>query len=189
MTPTALEQVTQIVQVAYPQVYLACHTRHQRKRSTEHRLSPRDASLLAHLDERAPLAPSRLAAHLGIARSTLSEALKRLIALGFACQATHATENGPRRIGRASVILSDLGARAIRDTSVLETARLRAALATLSPRERARIADGMATLAAACRLLTSPSGQRSRVRFMKDRTKNVQNLQILRRSDRSGENA
>jgi len=162
MTPTALEPVTQIVQVAYPQVYLACHTRHQRKRSTEHRLSPRDASLLAHLDERAPIAPSRLATHLGIARSTLSEALKRLSALGFVRPARHASENAPRAVGRAGVLLSPQGSRAIRDTSVLETARLRAALATLSPRERARIADGMATLAAACRQLEPPGGLRSR---------------------------
>jgi DNA-binding MarR family transcriptional regulator len=159
MTPTALEQVTQIVQVAYPQVYLACHTRHQRKGSTEHRLSPRDAMLLAHLDERSPLTPSRLAAHLGIAQSTLSEALKRLSALGFERPATRASESGPRPVGRPGVLLSAQGARAIRDTSVLETARLRAALAMLSPRERARIADGMATLAAACRRLTPERGQ------------------------------
>src|SRR5438128_2286354 len=78
-----LDQAVRIIQVSYPQVYLACHTRHQRKRSTEHRLSPRDASILAHLREDVPTTPSRLAAHLGIGRPTLSEALKRLDALGF----------------------------------------------------------------------------------------------------------
>ena len=46
-----LEQTLQLIQVAYPQVYLACHTRHQRKRSTPHRLSARDATIVAHLSD------------------------------------------------------------------------------------------------------------------------------------------
>jgi len=78
-----IDQATQTVQVSYPQVYLACHTRHQRKRSTEHNLSPLDASILANLDEQTPVTPARLAAYLDIARSTLSEALKRLVSLGY----------------------------------------------------------------------------------------------------------
>ena len=81
-----LERTVQIIQVAYPQVYLACHTRHQRKRTTVHRLSPRDSSILAHLDPVVPMKPARLAAHLSIARSTLSEALKGLTALGYTQQ-------------------------------------------------------------------------------------------------------
>src|SRR5215208_5082934 len=120
-----IDQAIHIVQVSYPQVYLACHTRHQRKRSTEHHLSARDASILAHLDEHVAIAPSRLAAHLGVARSTLSEALKRLAALGFVRDA----QASPRM---TAVVLSPRGARAIRDTSVLETRRLRAALEGLS---------------------------------------------------------
>src|ERR1044072_4415917 len=79
-----IDQAIHIVQVSFPQVYLACHTRHQRKRSTEHRLSQRDASILAHLDIAAPMSQAKLASRLGFARSTLSEALKRLIAPGYA---------------------------------------------------------------------------------------------------------
>lgn len=74
----SLERTLQVVQVGYPQVYLACHTRHQRKRTTAHRLSARDSSILAHLDVASETTPARLATHLGIARSTLSEATKRL---------------------------------------------------------------------------------------------------------------
>ena len=147
-----LDQVVHIVQVGYPQVYLACHTRHQRKRSTEHHLSARDASILAHLDERVPVAPARLAAHLGVARSTLSEALKRLVALGFV-RAGGTTANGRRT---TAVLLSPRGAHAIRDTSVLETARLRAALESLSPTELRAVARGIERLAAACRALEKP---------------------------------
>jgi DNA-binding MarR family transcriptional regulator len=143
---TAVRRTAQVVQVAFPQIYLACHTRHQRKRSTAHRLSERDSSILAHLDERYPITPARLASHLGVARSTLSEALKRLASLGYV--ATPAGSNGHRR---SQLVLSALGAAAIRDTSVLETERLEAALETATPGELRQIRVGLATLAEACR--------------------------------------
>src|SRR5678815_810275 len=150
-----VDRAIQVVQVSFPQVYLACHTRHQRKRTTEHHLSARDSSILAHLDEHRPIAPSTLAAHLGIARSTLSEALKRLVALGFV-RTEHARAN--RAAGRTTAIcLSAKGVRAIRDTSVLETRRLRAALDTLPPNELRAIVVGMTRLAAACRQMAGPA--------------------------------
>ena len=151
MTPKTLGDPTlartiQIVQTTFPQIYLACHTRHQRRRSAETRLSARDGSILSHLDEITPIAPGKLAKHLGIATSTLSEALKRLAALGYVSSPNGSSES--RR--RATVVLSKKGAEAIRSTSVLETARLEAALRAVSPRERERIESGMTTLAAAC---------------------------------------
>src|ERR671932_1944159 len=84
------------VQLTYPQVYLACHTRHQRKRTTAHRLSARDAAILAHLDARAATTPAQLARHLGVARSTLSEALKRLEVLGYVRRQPRAAAGGER---------------------------------------------------------------------------------------------
>ena len=148
--PMTIDQAIHIVQVTFPQVYLACHSRHQRKRSTEHALSQRDAAILAHLDATVAVPPSRLAGHLGIARSTLSEALKRLIALGYAKPAGES----PRRTDY--VMLTARGARAIRDTSVLETQRLRAALRELSARDLQAITTGMERLAAACRAISPP---------------------------------
>jgi DNA-binding MarR family transcriptional regulator len=145
-----LRQTTQTVQVSFPQIYLACHTRHSRKRSTEHRLSARDAAILAHLDRWSPITPARLATHLGIAPSTLSEALKRLAALGFV--STPVEAGRARR--RVSVILTEAGAAAISDTSVLETPRLEAALSRASQRELKAISIGMSTLADACRQLS-----------------------------------
>jgi DNA-binding MarR family transcriptional regulator len=141
-----LDETIDAIQVSFPQIYLACHTRHQRKRSTPHRLSARDSSILAHLDEREPVTPARLAGHLNIAASTLSEALKRLTALGFV--APTPAEGGSRR--RNIVLLTKRGADAIRDTSVLETARLSAALEGASARELLAISSGMRTLANAC---------------------------------------
>jgi DNA-binding MarR family transcriptional regulator len=141
-----LDQAVRVVQAAYPQVYLACHTRHQRKRSTAHRLSARDAAILAHLDEHLPIAPARLAAHLGIGRSTLSEALKNLERLGYVSRPS--TRAGARRAG---ILLTTRGAQAVSETSVLESPRLRAVLAGTSVRERMLIVSGLDALAHACR--------------------------------------
>jgi DNA-binding MarR family transcriptional regulator len=141
-----IEQTIRVVQMAYPQVYLACHTRHQRKRSTEARLSQRDAAILAHLDETWPTAPGRLAHHMSVSKSTISEALKRLVSLGYVDGTSRGS--GGRLTGAT---LTARGARAIRDTSVLETKRLQRALQALDARELAVVAAGMARLAAACR--------------------------------------
>jgi MarR family transcriptional regulator, organic hydroperoxide resistance regulator len=144
-----IEQATRIVQMAYPQVYLACHTRHLRKQSTEHRLSARDAAILAHLDDGRAITPHQLAVHLSIAASTLSEALKRLESLGYVGRPQ--TGRGAVRGRRTGVLLTARGAQAIRDTSVLETERLRAVLARISDRDRQAIARGLERLARACR--------------------------------------
>jgi DNA-binding MarR family transcriptional regulator len=143
-----LDQLIQVVQVSFPQVYLACHTRHQRKRTTEHNVSTRDAAILAHLDQAQATLPSRLAKHLSVSRSTVSEALKRLSALGYVARTA---ARGDRRA--AGVVLTAKGAKVIRDTSVLETARLRAALLRTSRDERVAIVAGMTRLAEACRRL------------------------------------
>ncbi len=139
-----LDQVVRIVQVCYPQIYLTCHTRHQRKRSTEHHLSQRDSTVLAHLSDSRWTQPSSLAAHLRVTRSTVSECLKRLEQLGFVVART----SRPGRMTGAQ--LTPRGVRAVRDTSVLETSRLEAVLATASAKDRKIIGEGIARLAALC---------------------------------------
>ena len=137
-----IDDAVRVVQTSYPQVYLACHTRHQRKRSTEHRLSSRDSAILAHLHPTRPIAPSDLARHLGIGRPTMSEALKRLVSLGFIDRG----ENGS-----AAVTLSIKGERAMRETSVLEAGRVESVLASLSASDRRLVCRGLERLAQACR--------------------------------------
>ncbi len=151
-----VEQTIRVVQMAFPQVYLACHTRHERKRSTEDRLSQRDAAILAHLDETSFTSSSRLARHMDLARSTISEALKRLIVLGY----VEGTTTGAARLGGAR--LTARGARAIRNTSVLETKRLHRALVGLEDRELGAISGGMLRLAAACRAMAEEKPSRAR---------------------------
>lgn len=144
----SIEHALQIIQVAYPQVYLACHTRHQRKRTTTHALSARDSSILSHLDVRTPTTPAKLARHLGIARSTLSEAIKRLTETGYTTQAARTTTAGTR--GGVAISLTERGLDAIRETSVLEEPRLRAVLQHLNAAQLRDVARGMNALAAAC---------------------------------------
>lgn len=145
----SLERTLQVVQVGYPQVYHACHTRHQRKRTTAHRLSARDSSILAHLDVASETTPARLATHLGVARSTVSEATKRLDEMGYVRRRARKATEGER--GGVGVTLTDKRVAALQETSVLETPRLRAVLETLSAAERRVVERGMSALARGCR--------------------------------------
>ena len=105
---------------------------------------------------RLPTTPSKLARHLGIARSTLSEALKRLTALGYTAQTPRTTTDGRR--GGIAITLPDNGLDAIRETSVLEEPRLRAVLQHLNAAPLRDVAWRMNALAAACsaHAVTSP---------------------------------
>jgi DNA-binding MarR family transcriptional regulator len=135
-----------IVQTCYPQIYLACHTRHVRAASTPQRLSARDSALLAHLDQTRPIAPSVLARHLGVGTSTMSAAVKRLVRLGYIEQDWH-----PKDARRVRLSLSRQGVRAMRETSVLEAARVRRVLARLGPADRRAALRGLTLLARASR--------------------------------------
>lgn len=145
------------VQIAYPQVYLACHTRHVRARSTPFRLSARDSSLLVHLDEDRPTRAAELAQHLGIGAPTLSAAVRKLEALGYVARRTPETD----RRG-VELRLTPQGAEALSATSVLEAARVEALLLALAPADRARAVDGLALLGRAARTLGAKAAAEAR---------------------------
>jgi DNA-binding MarR family transcriptional regulator len=134
------------IQRAYPQVYLACHVRHRRAATSPEGLSERDGSLLAHLDELDGERPTDLARHLGIARSTLSASLDRLVELGLVRLSPGARDRRERRAH-----LTSAGARAMAAASVLDSRRLERVLARLSGRERRQAAGGLSLLARASR--------------------------------------
>jgi MarR family transcriptional regulator, organic hydroperoxide resistance regulator len=136
------------VQRCYPQIYIACHTRHRRRRRHDADLSAQQSSILAHLSERDPMRAAALARHLGVGPSTLSAAIKRLVALGFI-----ARDRDRIDARAASLRLSPRGARAMQAGSVLETSRVRAMLDRLSPRDREAALNGLELLAAAARQL------------------------------------
>ena len=145
-----------LVQTCYPQIYLACHTRHGRAASSAQALSAKDSALLAHLDERRPVTPSDLARHLGVGRSTMSAAVKRLKRLGYIDAAPDADD------GRTILLrLAKKGAAAMRETSVLEPLRVRRVLAMLRPDDRRAALKGLALLAdAATRVMRKETTNR-----------------------------
>lgn len=135
-----------LVQVAYPQIYFACHTRHVRRASTATQLSATDSTLLAHLDEEQSVRATAMAKHLGLAASTLSAAIGRLAKLGYVIQRRDS------RDGRAiDLLLSARGAAAMQASSVLESERVRKMLANLTAAERKRALDGLGLLGKAAR--------------------------------------
>jgi DNA-binding MarR family transcriptional regulator len=136
------------VQRLYPQIYLACHTDHVRAQSTTFRISSQDASILVHLDRKSGLSPRALAAHLGVAPSTLSAALSRLADLGYLTNDASETDRRKREIR-----LTARGAEAIASTSVLNAERVKALLNKLKPKERSEAVRGLALLAEAARRL------------------------------------
>lgn len=142
-----LDRAIERIQFCYPQVYFACHTRHDRARSTATRLSGRDSEILVHLDRKTPLTLSELAAHMDLSRSTLSEALTKLEAFGYVVKAPHAARDR-RHIG---LVLTQKGVAAVRASSVLDARRLRAALERLSRTDQANAVAGLELLARACR--------------------------------------
>ena len=136
------------VQRLYPQVFLACHARHVRRRSTPFGLTEQESSVLAHLDVRAGMRPRDLAAHLGVAPSTLSATLARLSRLGCVARDRSALD------GRAAELrLTPRGVEAMQSTSVLDRARFVDVLARLTAREQTHAVAGLALLARACNQL------------------------------------
>lgn len=156
MSPSTLgiEETLIRVQTAYPRIYLACHSRHQNARTTPDRLSQRDASLLAHLNEQRPIAQGELARHMGVAKSTLSEALSEMEQHGMVIR------QADRQDGRGALILrTEKGTKAMSNGSVLESARLRSILERLSPDERCRVVEGLELIVRASEGINSNAGQ------------------------------
>jgi DNA-binding MarR family transcriptional regulator len=132
------------VQRYYPQIYQACHLRHVRAVSTSFRLSARDSALLSHLDRTRAVTAGRLARHLGVAASTLSAALQRLVSLGYLTRTPR-----PRDRRRVGLLLTAEGVAAMAATSVLDPRRVAALLAQLTAAEARRAVAGLALLARA----------------------------------------
>jgi DNA-binding MarR family transcriptional regulator len=136
-----LDQLAREVQRHYPRIYVACHVDHRARRGQGPTISARDQTILAHVPG-GGVRPRLLAAHLSVAPSTMSAALKRLVMLGLITMTTEA------RDGRAKIVsLTDEGKAALSKTSVLDPSRVRAALAQLSAADRLSAVRGLELLA------------------------------------------
>jgi DNA-binding MarR family transcriptional regulator len=142
------DKIVREVQRLYPQIYLACHVDHVRASSTRWRLSSRDSSILAHLDDKRGMSPHTLAAHLSVAPSTLSAAIRRLTDLGYISSDPAQTDLRQRELR-----LTARGANAMAETSVLDGARVAAVLKILDVAEREAALNGLRLLASAARRL------------------------------------
>ena len=147
-----LDELVFEVQRLYPQIYLACHVDHVRQRSTQWQLSSRDSSVLSHLDRDRGMSPRDLAAHLGVAPSTLSATIARLARLGYITSEATTSDKRQRELR-----LTAKGAEAMASTSVLDADRVRDVLRKLTKEERSHAVRGLALFARAARELEEKS--------------------------------
>jgi MarR family transcriptional regulator, organic hydroperoxide resistance regulator len=129
---------------AYPRVYFACHTRHVRDPQTGDELSAHQASILDHLDDVDPMSMTDLAGHMGVTVATMSIAVDRLEAKGYARRA-----RDPKDRRRMLVRITDAGVRVREAKSVLDPVRVEQVLARLSNADRNTVLEGLALLARA----------------------------------------
>jgi DNA-binding MarR family transcriptional regulator len=135
------------IQRAYPQLYLACHVDHVRRKT--HGLSERDAALLAHLDELSPVSAGSLAKHLGVGPSTITEAVDRLEDEGLV--------ERTRKGRKVELRITPAGIALMQAASVLDTDRVAAMIAAVPAAQRAAAIRGIELLADAARRLMAPS--------------------------------
>lgn len=151
MRVTELAEQVRAVQMAYPQIWFACHREH-RGRAEGDGVTDHEAGVLMHLAALPAQTPTLIAKHLGVGRPALSAQLKRLQALGL----IHAT---PGRDARERLLhLSEAGAKLAAARSPLEAARVGALLQVLSPLDRDAAVRGLQLLARAAQSLATKVG-------------------------------
>lgn len=150
---TTLDEFAREVQRHYPRIYIACHVDHDARRGQGAKVSARDQTILAHIPNKG-VRPNALAGHLRITASTLSAALTRLARMGLIDLAPMPSD----RRGKV-VQLTGLGKAALSRTSVLDIARVRAALSRLSAVECAVAVRGLELLADAAQAAPGEDSQ------------------------------
>jgi DNA-binding MarR family transcriptional regulator len=136
------EQQVRAIQLAYPQIWFACHREH-RGRADGDGLTDREAGILMHLAAVPAQTATSLARHLGIGRPALSAQIKRLSALDLVEQRTAAD-------ARVRLLcLTRKGEAQARARSPLDAARVRDLLAALAADERVDAIRGLQLLAGA----------------------------------------
>lgn len=107
-------------------------------------LSQHERQLLHHVGDERGVSLGVVARHLGIPKSSASERVKSLERRGFL---TRRRDTQDER--RLSIVLTDAGVARVRRDSVLDLARLAAALKKMSAQERKALLGGLERLAAA----------------------------------------
>jgi len=152
-----LEDAVHAVLAAYPTIHAACRRRQGHPLPSGARLSLHLASVLEQLDPVEPLAVGELAARMRVTSGTMSLQLARLTRLRLIARARD--ERDARRV---QLRLTEAGARLREQRSLLDPARVRAALARLPDPERTAVVAGVRLLARAVRELPPETSTTSR---------------------------
>jgi DNA-binding MarR family transcriptional regulator len=131
-------------EAAYRRLWAALH---RREEPAAGGLSHHARELLQHVPAEGGVTLERLRGHLGLPKSTASVLVKRLAEHGLV---TRGRAPGDER--RLAIVLTERGRRAVADDTVLEPARLAAALAALPEPARRALLAGIEQLAGASEL-------------------------------------
>ena len=129
------------VQRLYPLLYFACHDSHRRGDG----LGERDLRILHHVAAGAGTHASALARHLGLSRSTLSEALAGLEGKGLISRSDDGASS------RKTIALTEAGDAALESSDGLDGTAIGAILDQLSDEEQRRVIDGLELVGRAIR--------------------------------------
>ena len=135
-SPTLIRQVQRL----YPLLYFACHHSHRRGDG----LSERDLRILHHLAADAAPHASGLARHLGLSRSTLSEALEKLERRGLILRSRGGSN-------RKMIALTAAGDAALESSDGLDGTAIGEILAQLGEDEQRRVIEGLELIGRAVR--------------------------------------
>lgn len=138
----SMQEDTSKVQRLYPLLYVACHAIHGRELERAGTLSARECAVLSHLHAQPSLSASTLAKHLGLARSTLSEVVLRMVELGFLDALRDERDERRKRL-----VVTDAGQAALSSVEVLDERKLATVLARLTEHERVTVIEGLDLLA------------------------------------------
>ena len=138
-------------------IHFACRTRQVADPETQRSLSAHQASILDHLGEDSATTLSQLASHMGVTVSTMSLAIRRLVAEGYV---DRRRDSGDGR--RVCLSLTPAGARIKEAKSTLDPQRVAAMLEALSTEERSSALHGLALLARAAQSMPKQTQQGSR---------------------------
>ena len=132
------------IQRLYPKLYVACHTTHGRSSDATSSITARECAVLSHLCIDPTLSAARLARHLGVGRSTLSDLTARMVEQKFLRSLQDPHDERKRRL----TVLPE-GMAAMSAISVLDGHRVGEVLARLTPLQRSKAIEGLTLLAEA----------------------------------------
>jgi len=138
-------------------IHFSCRTRQVADPETQRSLSSHQASILDHLDEVSATTLSQLASHMGVTVSTMSLAIRRLVAEGYV---DRRRDSGDGR--RVCLRLTPAGVRIKEAKSTLDPQRVAAMLEALSTEERSTALRGLALLSRAAQDMPKQTQQESR---------------------------